>query len=151
NLNARGQSVPLPYLPIINPIDLVQLLAGVAVLGWQRAYSRAGYRALPADLMRALPIALACFAFFWFNAMLARSVHQLAGVAFDLDALWHSVAFQVALSISWAAIALGMTVLASRRRARTIWIAGATLLGVVVLKLFAVDLARLSTIAKIGT
>lgn len=151
DLDARGASAPLEYLPILNPVDLAQLLAFAAILGWLRAYRRAGYHALPSDLIAALPTTLAGFAFFWFNAMLARSVHQLAGVPFDATALWHSVPLQVALSISWSVIALGMTVLASRYRARAIWIAGAVLLGVVVVKLFTIDLARLSTLARIGT
>jgi uncharacterized membrane protein len=94
---------------------------------------------------------LACLGFLWFNALLARSVHQFTHVRFSPYALWRSVSLQVAFSISWTLIALGMTVLASRRKARAIWMAGAVLLAAVVVKLFAIDLARLSTLAKIGT
>jgi uncharacterized membrane protein len=151
NLSARGLSAPLQYLPIVNPVDLAQLLGCAAVFAWRRAYVRAGHQALPRDLVAAIPTLLACFAFLWFNAMLARSVHQFANVPFSREALWRSVPLQVALSISWSVIALGMTVLGSRRGARVVWVAGAVLLGVVVLKLFAIDLARLSTIAKICT
>ena len=40
---------------------------------------------------------------------------------------------------------------ASRRNHRTVWITGAALLGLVVIKLFLVDLRELSTGPKIGT
>jgi uncharacterized membrane protein len=151
NLDARGSSAPLSYMPVVNPVDLTQLLGCAAIVAWRRAYVRAALRSLPGDLLAAVPVLLACLGFLWFNALLARSVHQLAQVSFSPYALWRSVALQVAFSISWTLIALGMTVLASRRKARAIWMAGAVLLGVVVIKLFAIDLARLSTLAKIGT
>ena len=54
-------------------------------------------------------------------------------------------------SISWTFIGLCVTVIASRRGRRGLWICGVALLAVVVVKLFTVDLARLSTLAKIGT
>jgi uncharacterized membrane protein len=89
-------------------------------------------------------------------------VHQLAQVPFDADALWDSTPMQVTLSAAWSLLGLGGTVLGSKRglalRARgparfdrALWISSAVLLGVVVLKLFTVDLAQLSTLAKIGT
>ena len=65
------------------------------------------------------------------------------------DALWHSTLAQAALSLLWTIIALAVMVFANRRAARTGWIAGATLLGVVVIKLFVVDLSRISGIERI--
>jgi uncharacterized membrane protein len=58
---------------------------------------------------------------------------------------------QVSLSVSWSLLGLIGTVLGSKRRLRGLWVASASLLGVVVAKLFLVDLAQLGTIAKIGT
>jgi uncharacterized membrane protein len=40
---------------------------------------------------------------------------------------------------------------ANRKRMREVWVAGAVLLGAVVLKLFFVDLSQLSNVAKIVT
>ncbi len=56
---------------------------------------------------------------------------------------------QTALSILWTLVGVLMTVLASRRQWRKLWLAGSVLLGIVVLKLFLVDLSQLSSLARI--
>ena len=45
-------------------------------------------------------------------------------------------------SLWWTLLALALMVTAHRRRQRVLWMSGAGLLGLVVLKLFAVDLAN---------
>ena len=95
--------------------------------------------------------ACAALAFLWLNGVLVRSVVQWAGVPFDADALWDSTPLQSAFSITWTLVALGAMVVCTQRGWRARWIAAATLLGVTVVKLFLVDLSKLSTGAKIGT
>ena len=56
---------------------------------------------------------------------------------------------QAALSLLWSIIALGVMVAANRSAARIAWIAGATLLAIVVAKLFVVDLSRIGGIERI--
>jgi uncharacterized membrane protein len=140
---------PLPYLPVLNPIDVAQLLALFVVAWWMRAVARHDATGWLHELRAGLLFALSACAFLWWNAMLARSVHHYAGVDFRLYALWRSITLQVAFSLSWALIALSVMTVATRRRARTPWFAAACLLGVVVLKLFLLDLSALSTPAKI--
>ena len=101
--------------------------------------------------VKTAPILAAIAAFVWFNGLLARSVHHYADVPFTLSALWDSVPLQVAVSVSWTLIGLAVTVWSSRKGLRVPWIMAAGLLGAVVIKLFLVDLAQLSTPAKIGT
>ncbi|MFO0691161.1 MAG: DUF2339 domain-containing protein [Myxococcota bacterium] len=151
NLFEPGASDPLPHFPILNPLDLTQLAGFASVLVWQRDDARAGRGFVPKPLRSPLFGVVAAFAFVWWTAMLARAVHHQDGVPFDALSLWRSVSLQVAISITWSGIGLVVTVLASRRALRPAWIVGATLLGVVVVKLFLIDLARLSTLAKIGT
>lgn len=151
SVGAPGASAPLPYLPLLNPLDLVQLLALAAVLAFHRTDGRREPPLVDPDLRAATPAVLAGFAFLAWNALLARAVHQLADVSFAARPLWRAMPLQVALSISWSVIGLGVTALASRRGMRTTWMAGTTLLGVVVLKLFVVDLERLGTVPKIAT
>jgi uncharacterized membrane protein len=140
---------PLPYLPVLNPIDVAQLLAMFSILWWMRAAARHdAARWLPELRVGLLSVLSAC-AFAWWNAMLARSVHHYVGIAFRPDALWRSITLQVAFSLSWTLLALTIMVVATNRRARTPWIVGAGLLGVVVVKLFLLDLSALSTPAKI--
>ena len=151
SLAAPGDSAPLPYLPLINPLDLVQLLALGAVLAFHRVDGRREPPLVDPELRAAMPFVLAAAAFLAWNALLARAVHQLADVPFAARSLWRAMPLQVAMSISWSVIGLGVTTLASRRGSRAPWMAGATLLGVVVLKLFVVDLERLGTVPKIAT
>ena len=56
---------------------------------------------------------------------------------------------QSVLSLLWTVIALATMVVANRKSARTGWIAGAVLLGVVVAKLFVVDLSRVGGVERI--
>lgn len=151
NTTAAGITTPLPYVPLFNPVDLAQLGAFVAIFAWYQAYRRDGYQSMPQEILSALPALLLGSAFIGFNAMLARTVHHFAGVDFQASSLWHSVPLQVAFSISWTLIGLVVTVISSRQRARPLWIMGAALLTMVVVKLFLVDLEQLDALSKIGT
>jgi uncharacterized membrane protein len=93
--------------------------------------------------------ALAVLGFVWLNAALLRAVHHLGGVPFEFDALARSTLVQVSLSIFWTVLALGCMLLAKRGAGRVVWLVGATLLAVVVAKLFLVDLSRVGTIERI--
>jgi uncharacterized membrane protein len=149
NLKQGGSSTPIPYLPVLNALDIAILLTFAVLLAWLRRATRD--QLLSDDFRNALVIALALQGFITWNGVLARSVHHFGGVPFEPRALWSSVALQVTFSLSWTLIALGVMLVANRRRARTVWWSGAGLLTLVVLKLFLLDLAELSAPAKIGT
>jgi uncharacterized membrane protein len=76
-------------------------------------------------------------------------LHQWFGVAFSLESFMRSTLVQTSISIFWAALALGTMLIAARRSSRIAWLAGATLLTVVVAKLFLVDLSRIGSIERI--
>jgi uncharacterized membrane protein len=137
-----GDAAPLPYLPLLNPLDLAMLAALGAVLQWHLADQRVGWRAR----VRAL---LGVAAFIALNAAALRAVHALAGVPWDAFALGRSLVVQSVLSLLWTVTAMALMVIAHRRRARPLWLVGAALLGAVVLKLFFVDLAGQGTIEQI--
>jgi uncharacterized membrane protein len=59
------------------------------------------------------------------------------------------VAVQASLSIFWTVCALSAVLWASRKRAFGAWAGGAALLGVVVVKLFLVDLSGSNTVERI--
>jgi uncharacterized membrane protein len=56
---------------------------------------------------------------------------------------------QASFSILWTLLALGAMVVATRRALRPVWLAGAALMGVVVVKLFLVDLSGIGTVERI--
>jgi uncharacterized membrane protein len=151
NFHAHGDAAPLPYLPLVGPADLAVALLFVAGVDWWLRLRRMQPLVLPGEWRKAVGPAFAGLAFVWLNGVIARSVVQWMGVPFDAGALWDSTPFQSALSISWTLVALGAMVASTRRGWRGPWIAAATLLGVTVVKLFAVDLSKLSTGTKIVT
>jgi uncharacterized membrane protein len=151
NFHAHGDAAPLPYLPLVGPADLAVALLFVAGVDWWLRLSRMQPPVLPGEWRKAVWPAFAGLAFVWLNGVIARSVVQWMGVRFGAAALWDSTPFQSALSISWTLVALGAMVACTRRGWRAPWIAAATLLGVTVAKLFAVDLSTLSTGTKIVT
>jgi uncharacterized membrane protein len=87
--------------------------------------------------------------FLWINALVLRTIHFWYDVPYTPHALWHSTLVQAVLSLLWSILALATMVYANRRRWRTPWLAGAGLLGIVVAKLFAVELAQVGTITRI--
>jgi uncharacterized membrane protein len=85
----------------------------------------------------------------WITALALRTVHHAGGVAYALGPMWRSALAQATLALLWTVCALATMVWANRRAERAGWIAGAVLLGAVVVKLFAVDLSRAGTVERI--
>jgi uncharacterized membrane protein len=149
NLTEAGNPWPLPYAPFANPLDAATILVLVTLAGW---YGRmpSALPGLSADLPhREARAAFGATLFLWLNAVLLRTIHHWAGVAFTADALFRSLLVQAALSVFWGLTALALMTFATRRGLRSFWIAGAGLLGVVVGKLFLVDLAHHGTVERI--
>jgi uncharacterized membrane protein len=70
-------------------------------------------------------------------------------VPFQADALVGSQLVQAGLSIVWTLIALGLTITGHLRVRRDLWMVGAALIGVVVVKLFFVDLGNSGSLERI--
>ena len=63
--------------------------------------------------------------------------------------MMHSTVVQTSLSIFWTVLALVTMWFATRRIIRPLWIAGAVLMTVVVVKLFVIDLSSIGTVERI--
>jgi uncharacterized membrane protein len=148
NFEHAGASDPLPYLPFLNAIDLAHIFAGFAVVSAWMALKRSDLE--PPKIFRGnLGIGLgSAVVFFWLNAVLLRTIHHWAGVPYDFDPLWDSEIVQMSLSIFWTVMALSLMVVATRLGRRAVWITGAVLMGVVVVKLALID-THLSGIQRI--
>lgn len=145
-----GGAWPLPYLPIANPIEITQGLALAAIAGWILYLKRTApesWRQI--DGVTYLWPVFGFAAFTFLTAMLLRLLHHYTGVAYQLDELMSSTTVQASLSIFWGAIALAGMVIGARLRERPVWFASAVLLGVVLLKMFLIDLSRTGTVARI--
>ena len=148
-VSRSGDPEPLPYLPILNPLELSQFLSLAAILFWGRTVMRSLAQPGFSAVNRLLPATVGGIAFLNLNGVVARVVHFYGGVFYDSLSLYHSDVFQAALAALWCTCALVVTVLATRRGNRTLWFVGAALLALVVVKLFVIDLAGTGTVARI--
>ncbi len=147
-VESSGTAVPLPYVPLVNPMDLTEGFALLAVVAAIRAPARAGFA--PEDTLARFAAVVAGFvAFLWLNALALRTLHHYAGVPYTLDGIAASTLAQTTLTIFWSVLALLGMGFASRSGRRFEWLAGATLLLLVTVKLFLVDLSRTGTIPRI--
>jgi uncharacterized membrane protein len=149
NVTSTGDSTWLPYLPLLNPLDISVALCFAALAMWWSALSeRQRATWWPFD-MRALIAAVAALAFIWLNAALLRTLHHNFGAPITVHGMAHSTLVQASVSIFWGLLGFTAMTIAARQRWRYVWIVGAALMIVVVAKLFLVDLKNVGTIASI--
>ncbi|HLZ96364.1 MAG TPA: DUF2339 domain-containing protein [Steroidobacteraceae bacterium] len=147
NWLARGDARPLPYFPLLNPLDVAEALILMTLARhWLRARAEAEFARVDPRLP---PIGFAALTFVWLNGVLLRTLHQWFAVPFELPAFMSSTLTQTSISVFWAALALTTMLVAARRRLRSVWLGGAALMCVVVAKLFLVDLSSIGSIARI--
>lgn len=132
-----GASAPLPWVTVLNPLELFQLAAlallAHAVWGAGRQGGRIG-----------VPLfALATFA--WITFATLRGAHHWGQVAWSPSMLDDGVV-QTALTVVWSVLGVLGWIFGSRRGDRLLWGAGAVLMGVVLLKLLIVDRSNLGDI-----
>jgi len=138
NATSPGNASPLPYVPLLNPLELAQWLVLFALVLWWRALPDASFARVQPMVAKGV---LGLTGLALLTGMVLRSCHHYAGVEWRFDALYASWLTQAALSITWAICGVVAMVLGHARGVRTLWVGGAALLGVVVLKLFFVELA----------
>jgi uncharacterized membrane protein len=139
NVESSGEAAPLPYLPLVNPLELASVLVLLALLRWLAALGAA----------RARPVVAGAAVWFLVTMTVARCVHHFAYVPYDLDSLAASTTFQSALSIVWGIAGLAGMIVGARWLRRGVWLIGAALMTVVVAKLFLVDLGNTGTLARV--
>jgi len=144
NWASPGSAQPLPYIPVLNPLDLGIAAALLAVVAWLRSPAAAAVNLPPASL--AVPAGLA---FLWLNGMLIRCFHHWGGVPYHVEGWLDSRGVQTGLALLWSALALVLMLLGTRRHQRAPWLTGAMLLGAVVLKLMVFDLQGSGTVLRI--
>jgi uncharacterized membrane protein len=149
NVTLPGDPHPLPFVPVLNPLDLAEFFVLLVLLRfwlYLRSVRLPGYNDLP---QRRVFIGLAILAFIWLNAALLRALNHVADVPFEAEAMLRSTLVETSISIFWTVIALTTMLVATRTRARVVWLTGAGLLGAVIAKLFLVDLSHIGTVERI--
>jgi uncharacterized membrane protein len=151
-LVSRGDATPLAYLPLLNPLDMGIGLALLVLADWLYRVGLDGAAAAPdrpAWRWPFAPWALGLTLFLWLNSAWFRTAYHWLGVSFSPAAMLGSQTVQAGLAVLWALAGLICMVLGHHLAQRRAWFAGAALMGVVVLKLFLVDLSSSGTLARI--
>ena len=154
-LGAEGTSDPLPWIPLLNPLDIVSVIIFITLFKWWQTSSDSfGVLNNQSEQnksfnKRVFAIGIAGLVFLWLNITLFRMAHHWFDIDYNGAALYNSGLVQTSVSILWALSGVILTVYASRKMIRFLWMAGAVLLGLVVLKLFVIDLSTLSKLSRI--
>jgi hypothetical protein len=127
-LAAPGDAGPLPFVPLLNPLELVQVLVLLFYLGLLR-------RGQAAALLR---VALPAAGFVLLTTMTLRGVHHATGAPWS-PAILDSFVAQTALTVAWSGVGVAAWIAGSKRRSRPLWTAGAVLMALVLGKLALVD------------
>lgn len=148
NLTSAGEPAWLPYLPLLNPLDVASALVLITLAYYVIALPPAMRAHLEP---RVLWGAAAGLVFVWLNAALIRALHHAFDTPLTFHGIRHSFLVQASLSIFWSVLGLAAMTLAARRAWRVVWMAGAGLMGVVIIKLFLIDLEGSGTLARIAS
>ena len=144
-----GDPWPLLYLPVANPLGVLATFALTVSLAWREHAEQEWdhpFQGLVdarwAPTLLGLGVILA-------TAETARTVSHWLDVGWDPESLWDATALQTSLSILWAVIGLSGMVAGVRMARRAVWVAGASWMAVVVVKLFLVDLRNLTAAGRV--
>ena len=142
SLLSAGDAAPLPYLPVANPLAVGGMLALIAAWFCLDVEVRRRFS-------RPLVLGLAGVGLVLLTTEVARSVHQFAGVPFNLADLGRSATFQAGLSLVWGGAGLAGMIVGAVRERREVWIGGALVMAVVIVKLFLVELGNAGTVGRV--
>ena len=140
---------PLLYLPVLNPLTVLVGVQLAALLAWRRLAEAEWDHPFQSLVDARWTPALAGLAVVLATTETARTVSHWRDVPWDLESLWDSTELQTSLSILWAVIALSSMVAGVRLARRSVWVAGASWMAVVVAKLFLVDLSSLTALGRV--
>lgn len=143
-LSHAGDAAPLPFVPLLNPLELAQIGLLLCFARWLSDPAAAGFTAP----QRTLALALAGFAFVTMATL--RAVHHYEDAAWGAQ-LWESNPAQTALTVVWSLGGVLAWIQGSRRGQRTLWLAGAVLMGLVLAKLLLIDRLRLGNLFGIAS
>ncbi len=141
NWESGGVIFQLQYIPVVNGLDIC-LIAVLLISIQLRQY-------IPVSLQNAASVGIAALGFWTLTGMVIRTLHEWVNTPLWPQGAWQVDVVQTSLTIVWTLFALLLTGFASKLARRALWLAGTALLALVVLKLIAVDLSNVGTVARI--
>ncbi len=131
-------------LPFVNVLDVLHLV--LAFLLFMTLHPKNTHPLPHRDLALILAGGLGLFAL---SALVVRTWYFYAGTPWQLSALLADFGLQASLSLTWAVAGIGLMVWGARSVQRSLWLVGAALMGIVVAKLFLVELGNSGGVARI--
>lgn len=144
SLHSSGNAAPLPYVPLLNPLDITLAAVMLLLLIWHRAVGDYFN-----TMLRIKPIMASVMGFALLNGMLLRTLHHWAGTPFEWTSIFNNPIVQMSFTLLWGVTAFILMVLAHKRLQRKLWIVGAGLMGLVVAKIFLLDLSQHGSVERI--
>ncbi|SFV65683.1 hypothetical protein MNB_SV-13-1764 [hydrothermal vent metagenome] len=132
-------------IPLFNLLDITQILVLANIYYWtiqNKSFLPKEYHLQLYGLFIFLVLIL-------INVIFARAIHTFTAIPYNFFSLWQNAYFQTGLSILWSSIAIILMLLSKKFHSRPLWIAGFSLLILIVLKLFFIELAQSGTIERI--
>ncbi|MDI5985236.1 DUF2339 domain-containing protein [Halomonas sp. M4R5S39] len=141
-LGQPGDPAPLPWWPLLNPLELAQW--AILLLLWQARQARR----LPGRLQERSGEVLAAAGFVLLTVTVLRGLHLRADVVWSPMMLTSGLV-QTGLTLLWSLLGVVGWIVGSRRGQRQVWLAAAVLMAVVLAKLVLVDRAHLGNLLGI--
>lgn len=141
NMLSPGEPYPLPYVVLLNPLDLALASALFVLLRWSVAHDTL-------DERRRF-VLLGAGIFLSINGAILRVGHHWGAIPWDLPALLASRPLQASLTLAWTVTGVALMIAAGRRSLRVLWMVGAALLALAIVKLFLVDLGALAGLPRV--
>ncbi|MBU3848684.1 MAG: DUF2339 domain-containing protein [Candidatus Acinetobacter avistercoris] len=130
-------------LPVLNPFDLVSLamlMLFIAMLSVQ----------LKTGLDRSIVAILMVLSLLWLSSyIILRSLHIYFATPYNDLLIWENALVQLSLTLLWVSLAFFTMSFATRKRIRSMWILGASILLIVTLKLVLLDLSHVGTLTRV--
>ena len=146
NMQSNGSASPLPYIPLLNPLEIGYLGVLFGMTAWWRSF-RENAKFDGEGILVTWIFRLTAFAAL--TGGIIRACHHYADIPWDGSQLFESDVVQTSLSIVWGIIAISLMLLGNRRVKRSTWIIGASLVAVVVIKLFLIELSASGSLERI--
>lgn len=144
SLYSDGNAAPLPYLPLMNPLDITLSAILLLLAIWYRNIGHLYYAKSKHVLMLASLMSFALI-----NGILLRTLHHWAGTPFKWTSILNTPIVQMSFTFLWATSAFILMLIAHRRGIRQLWLIGAGLMGLVVAKIFLLDMAQTGSVERI--
>ena len=144
SLYSNGNAAPLPYLPLLNPLDVTLTAILLLLAIWHQNIGRLYY-----DKSKHLLAIAGLMSFVLINGILLRTLHHWAGTPFRWTTILNTPLVQMSFTFLWATIAFILMLTAHRRGLRQLWLIGAGLMGLVVAKIFLLDMAQTGSVERI--